>query len=253
MRERPRPEEQNGDSSSFGPKTGLPPPMPWRVRAHGLVLVTLHWVEVERARAFVPPELSIIRFLPGKTIGGLFLAEYGPGSDLEYSELIVSGATVWYRKRPCAWATHLFVDNPTSVEGGRSLLGAPKHLTRLSREEEPENRFTVGEADLPVCNLRHGRQIWLWRQRLRLMALHRDVRDPSGATVAAHGNELHGRWGLTRAKVEVPEKSPLRDLGFGRPLLSLCGKDVEAVLGGASFLPLHLLSVAPPGSRQDAT
>lgn len=220
------------------------PPVPWRLRAPGVVLATLHSVEVERARAVVPPGLSIARFLPGRTLGGLFLAEYGPGSDLEYRELIVSGATVWHRGRPAAWVTHLFVDSPASVEGGRALLGAPKHLARFSRGEGPGSPVTVGEADRPVCRLEHGRQLWLWRQRVRLAALHRDVRDPSGRTVSVHGNELRGRWGVTRARVEIPEGSPLRDLGFGRPLLGLCGREVEAVLGGAPFLPLHTLPPA---------
>ncbi len=36
-----------------------------------------------------------------------------------------------------------------------------------------------------------------------------------------------------------------RDIGLGRPVLSLCGKDVDLVLGGAPFLPLPLLSVSP--------
>jgi acetoacetate decarboxylase len=213
--------------------------MPWRLRARGVVLVTLHWVDVERARALVPSDLSIVQLLPGKTVGGLFLAEYGPGSELEYNELIVSGATVWHRGRPSAWITHLFVDHPTSVEGGRALLGAPKHLAHFSRDGGPESPVTVGEAERPVCRLSHGRQLWLWRQRVRLAALHRDVRDPSGRTISVHGNELHGRWGVTRARVEVAEGAPLRDLGLGEPLLSLCGRNVEAVLGGASFLPLR--------------
>lgn len=229
------------------PRMGSPPAMPWRLRARGLVLITLHWVEVERVRALVPPELPIVHFLPGKTIGGLLVAEYGPGSVLEYNELIVSGATVWYEKRLCAWATHLFVDSRESVEGGRSLLGAPKQLASFSRQDGVGGRITVGEENHPVCLLSYHRQIWLWRQRVRLAALHRDVRDPSGATVSVHGNEVRGQWGVTRAAVEIPASSPLRDLGFGGPVLSLCGKDVDAVLGGASFLPLHLRSMTPYG------
>jgi acetoacetate decarboxylase len=223
---------------------GYPPVMPWRLRAEGGVFVSLHAVEVERARGFVPPELSLVRVLPGKTLGGLFLAAYGPGSDLEYSELIVSGATVWYRGRPAAWVTHLFVDRPASVEGGRALLGAPKQLARFSGGGGPEDAVTVGDADHPVCRLRGGKPLWLWRQRVRLAALHRDMRDPSGLTLSVHGNELRGRWGLTRAEVEIPEGSPLRALGFGGALLGLCGRDVEALLGGAPFLPLRTLPLA---------
>ena len=68
--------------------------MPWRLRARQPVLASLHWVDARRARELVPPEISVVQFLPGWAIGGLFLAEYGPGSDLEYNEMIVSAATV---------------------------------------------------------------------------------------------------------------------------------------------------------------
>lgn len=81
----------------------------------------------------------------------------------------------------------------------------------------------------------------------RLPALHRDVRDPS--TVSVHGNEIRGRIGLTRAQVEVPEGSPLRALGFGPPLLGVCGKDAEALFGGAPFLPQHGLTVSTAAAK----
>lgn len=218
--------------------------MPWQLRARGVVLVTLHWVKVERARSFVPPEIPIVQVLPGRTIGGLFLAEYGPGSDLEYSELIVAGATVWHRNRPSAWATHLFVDNPESVRGGRTLLGAPKFAADFSRDAGAANRITIRTAEQPVCELSYGRQLWLWRQRVRLAALHRDVRDESRRTISVHGNELRARWGITSARTRISPGSPLSDLGFGQPLLSMCGKDVDALLGGAPFLPLRSRTVS---------
>lgn len=231
-----------------GRYSGDLPPMPWRLRAEGMVLVTLHRVAVERARAFVPSEFRILQYWPGWTVGGLFLARYGPGSDLEYNELIASCATVLHRGRPAPWATHLFVDNPDSVAGGRALLGAPKHLAAFAREEGARSSLTVGDAGRPVCRLHFGRQLWLWRQRLRVAALHLDVRDSSCSTIAIHGNELHGRMGLTRARVEIPEASPLHPLRFGRPLLSLCARNVTLLLGGAPFLPLQHRPVTPPGS-----
>lgn len=232
--------------------------MPWHLVPKGITLVTLHAVDIRRAREFVPSEYRIVSFLPDRTIGGLFLAEYGPGSDLEYNELIASCATVWYEGRLAPWVTHLYVDSPESVEGGRRMLGVPKHLARFTREAAPEtgvrNRITVGEADRLICRIRYGRQLWLWRQRVRLPALHGDVRDPSGSTVVAHGNELRGRFGLTRATVEIPQGSPLAMLGFGKPLLSVCGRDMEAMLGGAPFLPPQTVtrgfrSASPRGRR----
>ena len=227
----------------------FPPVMPWHLVPRGTTLLTLHWMPVRRAREVVPGRFTVVRFRPGYTIGALLLADYGPGSDLEYNEVIVSCATVFYGGRLGAWVTHLFVDSPDSVAGGRELLGARKYLAPFARETGARNRISVGDPDRPICRIEFGRQIWLWRQRLRAPALHLDVRGASCGTVSAHGNEVRGRVGLTRARVEIPERSPLHELGFGRPFLSVCGREMEAVMGGASFLPLHSISVPPQPCR----
>lgn len=221
----------------MGQRLGDPPQMPWRLWAPGITLITLHTVDVDRVRAWVPPEYSILQFWPGKTIGGLWVAQYGPGSDLQYNELIAACATVWYRGRPAPWATHLYVDNPLSVRGGRELIGAPKELAPFTREPGIRTHITVGDPRHPICRMSYGRQLWLWRMRARLPALHLDVRNPGWVSV--HGNQIQGRIGLARAEVTIPEGSPLRVLGFGRPLLVACGWEVEALFGGAPFLPQH--------------
>lgn len=218
------------------------PAMPWRLRSRGMVVASLHWVDARRARAVVPPELPIVRLLPGWTIGGLFLAEYGPGSDLQYNELIVGTATVWHRGRPALWVSDLFVDDALSVGGGRALLGAPKHLQPFARRD---GEIVVGDPAAPVVRARYRPRLWLTRQRVRLSAVHRDVRDPTGSTAVLHGGELKGRWGLARVGVEIPPASPLHRLGIGGTLAGFCGGDVELLLGGAPFLPLHSFPVSP--------
>jgi acetoacetate decarboxylase len=221
--------------------------MPWPLRAPGPVLASLHWVEANHARQLVPPEFRLLRFLPGWTIGGLLLARYGPGSALEYSELVVGAATVWHGRGPALWVTDLFVDNPDSVEGGRTLLGAPKRLAAFSWEED---EVTVAESGSPICRVRHRPGLRLWRQRLRLVALHRDVRDPSAATAALHGQTLTGRWRLASLDVDVPEGSPWEWLTSRKPIVGLRGRDVELLLGGAPFQPLRLLPIVPPTAGQ---
>lgn len=216
------------------------PPFPWRLRAPGVSLATLHPVRVERARGFVPEAFRILPCWPGWTLGGLFLAEYGEGSDLRYRELVACCATVLHRGRPAAWATHLYVDSPDSVAGGRRLLGAPKELAPFRWEE---SRVVVGDPARPVCRVEWGRPLWLWRQRVRFAALHPDVRTPGAPAVRVHGNELRGRVGLARARVEVPEGSPLTALELGKPLPGVCVRGMEAVLGGAPFLPARTLPV----------
>lgn len=249
------------------------PPMPWRLRCRDLALASFHRVDVQRARTVVPEEIPIVRGLPGSTVAGLFLAEYGPGSDLQYRELIVAAATVWHARRPAAWVTHLFVDEPASVEGGRALLGAPKHLAHVSwvggagrpQREAVEDREHVedrkvgddegagGHREVAVrdgggviCRIRFRPRFRLWRQRLRLAAMHRDVRDPSDTTAARHGNVLRGRLGLASVEVDIPSGSPLRRLGLSDPFLGLCGSDSTLLLGGADYLPLQTFPVSPP-------
>jgi hypothetical protein len=225
------------------------PPMPWHLVTRGTTLITLHPVRIRDARQWVPRRFRILPIVPGYTLGGLFVTDYGPGSDLQYNELIAAGAAVWHDRRLCPWVTHLFVDSEASVEGGRKLLGVPKRLASFTRDRgEQGDRVTVGEAGRPICTFEVNRRLWLWRQRLRAVSLHQDVRDDEGRTVVAQGNELNGGFGAARARVEIAADSPLKGLGLGRPLLAGCARDLEAVLGGAPFYPSRTLTMEEPGA-----
>lgn len=230
-----------------GGGAGHLPAFPWRLRVQGMALVSLHWVEAERARRWIPPGRALVQPWPGRTLGGVFVARYGPGSVLRYRELIAGCATVWHRGRPALWASHVLVDDAVSLEAGRTLLGVPKEPASFVGEVEDAVR--VEQAGRLVCRLRPRRPLWLWRQRVRFAALHLDARDPSGGTVSVHGNQAEGRVGLAGVEVEIPPESPLAELGLGRPLLGLCARDVEAVLGGAPFLPAHTEPASPPGAQ----
>jgi acetoacetate decarboxylase len=210
---------QGGDHALTRPTAaaadGLPP-MPWRLSAEGPVLVTVHRIPLAVARASVPHGVRVLCPLPGHTLGGLFFVRYGPGSDLEYQELIVAGATVLDGWRPVPWITHLFVDSPESVRGGRTLLEAPKHLATFSRREVGSlTRIDVSWADGPIVSVEFGPGLSLWRQGVTLDAAHHAV-GAGGPTAAhrVHGNQLRGRWGVARARLEVPPGSPLVPLGI---------------------------------------
>jgi hypothetical protein len=60
------------------------PSAPWTLRGHAVH--TLRLVDRVQARAFVPSGLEIVSVLPGRTLGGVYLAAYGPGSALPYHE-----------------------------------------------------------------------------------------------------------------------------------------------------------------------
>lgn len=56
------------------------PSAPWTLK--GYAVQTLQLVDSAQARSFVPPDLDIISVLPGKTLGGVYLTSYRPGSVL---------------------------------------------------------------------------------------------------------------------------------------------------------------------------
>lgn len=190
------------------------PPAPWTLRGHAIQ--TLQAVDAEQARLQVPPELQIISVWPGKTGGGVYLGAYGSGSALVYNELIVVAALVNYLGRVGCWISHIYVDNPDSVAGGREIWGLPKELARFTWQGSEQRRVTVRQADRQLCTLHYNPQPWGWRQQFAV---------PSFSTLGSHllfftGN-VESRVGITRARLEVPEESPFAALGFGRPWLTL--------------------------------
>lgn len=219
------------------------PPLPWSLRVRGKAVVSVHAVAAARARRLVPPELKLLPLWPGRGAAGVWLAEYGPGSALEYRELMAGCAVLW-RGRTAVWVTHVFVDSRASLVAGREQLGVPKQMAEF-REGSGGRMEVIGEMG-PVCALRLRRSLPLWRQTVRLAALHRDARDRSGATAIAHGNQVEGRLRLGRVEIEIPPASPLRALGLGPPLLGVYGSGVEALFGGAPFLPPAREPVSSP-------
>ncbi|HEX7117268.1 MAG TPA: acetoacetate decarboxylase family protein [Longimicrobiales bacterium] len=216
------------------------PPFPWRLRPAGPAFGTVHAVDAAAARALVPRPFRIVKPWPGRTLGGLFLVRYGPGSAVEYNELVACAGVVLHEGRPCAWVSHVFVDDATSLRGGREGLGVPKQMARF---EASGAETTVVAADGVVCTIRCRRPLRLWRSRFRFRAAHLDVRDDTGSCATVHGNEIAGRIVAGRAEVRIPVGSPLRVLGLGRPLLAAGLVDAEALFGGAPFLPARTIAL----------
>lgn len=219
------------------------PPFPWRLRPRGIALGTAHLVDLGAAREFVAPGFPIVAVWPGRTLGGLFLVDYGPGSILEYHELVACAALVRHAGRPCAWVTHVYVDDEASLRSGRAVLGVPKRLARFATDGRETT--VVAEEDGPICTIRRRGLLALGRGRIRFCAAHLHAGERDGARVSIHGNEIAGRILIGRADVRIPPTSPLRALGLGRPLAAVGIADGEALFGGAPFLPFR--TVTPGG------
>ena len=185
------------------------PPAPWRLRGHALQ--TLQLVDITRAQPLLPSKLKIVAVLPGKTLGGVYLATYGPGSVLEYNELIVAAALVRYAGKWGFWISHIYVDDADSMAGGRELWGLPKELAQFIWEEGERNRIVVSQKDQQLCTLSFRPQHWLWRQRLLLPSLSVLVSD-----LLFFKGKLDARLAVTSGRLEVSAESPFAGLGLSR-------------------------------------
>ena len=87
-------------------------------------------VRTRAARAFVPDGLELVS-AAGRTAGGVLLARYGDGATLGYDELIVFAGAVRAGGRRGMWVSHIYVDLPASVAGGRRIWGLPKELAEF--------------------------------------------------------------------------------------------------------------------------
>jgi acetoacetate decarboxylase len=200
------------------------PPAPWQLR--GYATQTLNLVDIDRVRRFVPPELDIVAILPGKTIGSIYISEYQLDSVLTYNELIVAPALVRQRTKIGGWISHIYVDNPDSMAGGRAIWGLPKELaefTRIGRQ------ITVKQQAKTLCRLSY---------RSNLLS---DLKITPKITVPCFGNlngnllyfnnDFQGKVSLVDSNLEIPQSSPFASLNLSTPLLTIDLQDLSLVTG----------------------
>lgn len=198
------------------------PQAPWTLQ--GYAIQTLQLLDIDRVRPFIPSELNIIPVLLGKTLGGVYLSYYGQGSVLEYSELIVIAGIVNYSGKFGGWVSHIYVDNPDSVAGGREIWGLPKEMADFTWEHD--NRVTVQQGNQTLCTLNCDRQGFGWRQWLGASSFstleHNLLLFPA---------ELDSRLGLVGSKLEIPSESPFAKLNIGQPLLTVRADNMQLKVG----------------------
>lgn len=198
------------------------PPAPWTLQ--GGAVHTLHLVDIRRVRPFVPPELRIVPVLPGKTLGVVYLAAYGPGSVLRYNELIVAPALTRYRRSLGFWISHIYVDNADSIAGGRQIWGLPKEPAEFTWESGEQPQVVVRQGDRRLCTLRYSGPRRLWRQPIIL---------PAHSLLQPHllffMGKLMARLGVGRGRLHIPPESPFAALGMGSGRLAYHLRDMHFV------------------------
>jgi acetoacetate decarboxylase len=191
------------------------PSAPWHL--YGSALQSLHSIDLATAKQFVPSDFEIVNVLPGKTLGSLYLSVYEPNSTLEYHELIVAPALVRYGGKIGAWISHIYVDSPQSVEGGRTIWGLPKQLADFSWDDR---QITVSIDNRRLCRVeRSSISLPLWfGDSFKISGnvfggLERDILSFQGDVAAWL------KW--TPFSLEVPPESPFAPLDLGRPIFAV--------------------------------
>jgi acetoacetate decarboxylase len=174
------------------------PPAPWRL--HGDAVIVPFPV---RARDdAVPDGATALRGPGGRSLGGLLLAAYGAGSTLAYHELIAFSGLARAGGRVGFVVSHIAVDAPASVTGGRELWGLPKRLADFAWTPR---EIAVAEDGVEV---------------VRARVAPAPVRAPVLVLAPFFGGLGHsvarGRMRVAPALVDldVPPGSPLRPLGL---------------------------------------
>lgn len=190
------------------------PQAPWTLQ--GYAIQTLQPLDIDSVRPLIPSELEIIPVWPGKTLGGVYLSHYGSGSVLEYSELIVIAALVTHKGKFGGWVSHIYVDNPDSVAGGREIWGLPKELAEFTWEKAAQNRVTVRQGNELLCSLNYSQQGFGWRQWLGGSAF-----STLNSNLLLFSAQLDSRLSLISSNLEVPPASPFASLANGQPWLTV--------------------------------
>ena len=188
------------------------PQAPWTLQ--GYAIQTLHLVNIDQVRPLIPLELEIISVWPGKTLASVYLSNYGSGSVLEYSELIVAPAVVNYQSKIGGWISHIYVDNADSVAGGREIWGLPKELAEFNWKQG--KHVTVHQGNRKLCSLNYNQQSLAWRQWLSASAF-----GAKGADLLIFPAEFESVLGLIGSKLEISPESPFSGIDLGQPWLTV--------------------------------
>jgi len=191
------------------------PPEPWQLG--GSMLLTVFSIPV----AAVPSELE--KFAPagvepvilgGRAIVGAALVNYAPGSVVTYDELLVSFLTRQGR-RLVSTLSHIWVDSPESVAGGRELWAIPKGLAAFERNGESASVEVEGRRAASLTARTGGRLLPGWQSFTLTTAQKLEGR----TVLATNASRSH----LRRAKLDwdFAAEGPLAYMNRARPLISL--------------------------------
>lgn len=201
------------------------PPAPWNLK--GYAVQTLQLVDIEQASKFIPSELEIVSLLPGKTLASIYISSYESGSLLTYNELIVAAGFVRHQGKFGGWISHIYVDNPDSVAGGREIWGLPKEMADFSWNK---GSVRVSQNNRELCSLSYQKgflnlSTW-WQQQLSAGCF-----GGLGSELLYFDNQFKTQVALLEGKLEIPQHSPFSALNLDKPLFTLNLQELELTAG----------------------
>lgn len=219
---------------------------PWRLRG---TLWGSVWL-VPEADAPRAPEGTVPLRIGGRPVVVTGWADYAPGGVLAYREALC-GVAIRRPQMPALAITHIWVDHPASVAGGRALWGIPKRMGAFAGTPEPgagDDAATVADRDgRPIAGLRFRPGPRLpWRFGTRFRTVQTALRDeepgnsphlsphlsPQGAAdLLVATMRIRGRAGIGRAEWWFAPDGPLPALRGRRPLVSLRMTDAALDFG----------------------
>lgn len=190
------------------------PPPPWRLVGD---LYASVWL-VPRATVPLLAAEAIPATIAGRALVVTGWALYAPGGVLAYREALC-GVVLRAPRVPAIAITHIWVDHPASIAGGRALWGIPKKAGRFSGTPETGAEVTDAQGQpIAALHIVPGRTL-PWRQGFSLRTVQRSLDAGGGAPVIARLRAT-GRLGLARADWRFDAAGPLGFLHGLRPWLS---------------------------------
>jgi acetoacetate decarboxylase len=191
------------------------PPAPWHL--YGTALASFQAIDLATAKKFVPIDFDIVAVLPGKTLGCLYLSAYDPSSTLQYHELIVAPALVTYRGKIGAWISHIYVDNPHSVEGGRNIWRLPKQMADFTWNDR---HVTVSQDRNCLCRVDRSPlelPLSLWGD----FKFGGNVFGGLARDILSFQGDVSSWLKWTPSSLTIPPSSPFTSLDFSHSLFSV--------------------------------
>ena len=151
-----------------------------------------------------------------------YLSKYSSGSVLEYSELIIIAGFLSYNGKFGGWVSHIYVDNPDSVAGGREVWGLPKELAQFSWEA---SSVTVSQSGNLLCKFNYQRQSF--GLPLKLSASAFSCKESNLLIFPAF---VEANFGLVSSNLEIPTTSPFAELNISQPILAVHSDRLKLVV-----------------------